>query len=244
MDMTLPRGFDRGFAAPAAPRVALLGAREPLAPLIAGSGWRIEPCALDGAETLRSADLLLLATAGPDDGDPLDLLRRLRDGSDCPLAVVGPALSEVDQIVLLELGADDVLALPMAPRLLVARLRALLRRGRSDEALRRARRAGAGALLVDVLTRRAWHDGRPVELTPTEVELLHALASQAGRPVERDRLQACLRASAGTQHARSLDVMVSRLRRHLRAQAVGDVEIRAVPGYGYCLRSVLPAVNA
>lgn len=232
MDMTLPRGIDR--ASESSPRIALIGDCE--APsLLATSGWRVERRAASDTEALLDADLLLLAA----DADPLEPLRRLRNGAcTAPLAVIGERLSEVDQIVLLELGADDVLALPLAPRLLLARLRALLRRGRP-----RAQRAESGALVVDALRRRAWHGGRPIELTPTEVDLLHALVSHAGRPVDRDRLNGCLRGHDGTQHARSLDVMVSRLRRHLRAQAVRDVELRAVPGYGYCLRPLL-AVHA
>lgn len=240
MDMTLPRGLDRGPTV-AQPRVALLGDCEAqLESLLKGSGWRIDRCRIDDAEALHAADVLLLAADG--NADPLDLLRRLRGASEAPLAVIGAALSEIDQVLLLELGADDVLALPLPSRLLLARLRALLRRGRADDSLGRTRRASAGALLVDALARRAWHGGRAIDLTPTEADLLHALALRAGRPVDRERLGRCLR---GTHHARSLDVMVSRLRRHLRAQAVADVEIRAVPGYGYCLRSaLLPPVNA
>src|SRR3954447_17756275 len=134
--------------------------------------------AVDGESALQSArasrpDLVVLDLGLPG-RDGLDVTREIRRTSDVPIVVVTARGDEADRIVGLELGADDYVVKPFSPRELVARIRAVLRR--TDSA-----RAGGPEVLraagveVDLPRMRVAVDGRAVELTPTEFELLATL---------------------------------------------------------------------
>jgi two-component system OmpR family response regulator len=163
--------------------------------------------------------------------DGLSVLRRLRDaGHRVPVIMLTARGDEADRVVGLELGADDYVAKPFSPRELLARLRAVLRRAQPDAV---AEKLSAAGIAVDTGSREAWVDGKPVELTGLEIDLLVALLRRAGRVVPRGALLELAGRSDVTVGERAVDVHISRLRKKL-----GDdppTRIRTVRGVGYVL---------
>jgi DNA-binding response OmpR family regulator len=161
----------------------------------------------------------------------LPWLRETRAATPAPLLVLTAAREESEQAQLFDAGADAVLHAAASSRLVLARLLALRR-------LRPAAQTApvhVGALQVPPLTQGARFGQQALDLSPTEQALLHELVRSQGRAVSRTALGACLAPRNQARHARTLDVLISRLRQRLRAQSVHDVQIRAVPGVGYCL---------
>ena len=163
--------------------------------------------------------------------DGLSVLRRLRDaGHRVPVIMLTARGDEADRVVGLELGADDYVAKPFSPRELLARLRAVLRRAQPDAI---AEKLSAAGITVDTGSREAWVDGKPVELTGLEIDLLIALLRRAGRVVPRGALLELAGRTDVTVGERAVDVHISRLRKKL-----GDdppTRIRTVRGVGYVL---------
>ena len=163
--------------------------------------------------------------------DGLSVLRRLRDaGHRVPVIMLTARGDEADRVVGLELGADDYVAKPFSPRELLARLRAVLRRAQPDTL---AEKLSAAGITVDTGSREAWVDGKPVELTGLEIDLLIALLRRAGRVVPRGALLELAGRTDVTVGERAVDVHISRLRKKL-----GDdppTRIRTVRGVGYVL---------
>jgi DNA-binding response OmpR family regulator len=163
--------------------------------------------------------------------DGLAVLRTLRDaGHRVPVIMLTARGDEADRVVGLELGADDYVAKPFSPRELLARLRAVLRRAQPGTL---AEKLSAAGITVDTGSREAWVDGKPVELTGLELDLLIALLRRAGRVVPRGALLALAGRGDVTVGERAVDVHISRLRKKL-----GDdppTRIRTVRGVGYVL---------
>jgi len=194
----------------------------------------------DGPSALRAAltgsfdavvlDIILPGLSG------YRVLHQLRAaGVDTPVLLVSAKDGEIDQADGFDLGADGYLVKPFAFVVLVAQLRALLRR--RDAALRRTgQRVRLGALVVDPAARAVTWEGRPVELSPREFALLHALASRPDTAVSKDEL---LRLVWGDEQAASrnvVEVYVGYLRRKLDAVGAGHV-LRTVRGAGYLVGS-------
>jgi DNA-binding response OmpR family regulator len=135
----------------------------------------------------------------------------------------------VDRIVGLELGADDYLAKPFSPKELVARVRAVLRRARPGET---AHVLSVGAVSLDASRHTVTVGGRPVELTPKEFDLLHALLAAAGRVLSREHLlnRVWGYARADEIESRTVDVHIRRLRAKLGAE---ERRIATIKGIGY-----------
>src|SRR5579862_4551406 len=112
--------------------------------------------------------------------DGLEVLRRLRERHTVPVIMLTARGDEADRVVGLELGADDYVGKPFSPRELLARLRAVLRRAQPGAV---AEKLAAGGIAVDTGTREVWVDGRAVEVTGLELDLLAALLRRAGRVV-------------------------------------------------------------
>jgi DNA-binding response OmpR family regulator len=163
--------------------------------------------------------------------DGLAVLRKIRDaGHRIPVLMLTARGDEADRVVGLELGADDYIAKPFSPRELLARLRAVLRRAQPDTVAEKLSSAG---ITVDTGSREAWVDGKPVELTGLEIDLLVALLRRAGRVVPRTALLELAGRADVTVGERAVDVHISRLRKKL-----GDdppTRIRTVRGVGYVL---------
>ena len=188
--------------------------------------------ALDaGPVDLVLLDIMLPGTSG------IDLCRALRQKSDVPIIFMSARASETDRVVGLELGADDYIAKPFGVRELVARVRAVLRRPALD---RRSGEGDHGVLSFDGWTvnlpRRELSSptGAVIDLTGAEFDLLVVLADHAQRVIARERLIELSRTRLGDSSDRSIDVLVSRLRRKL-SSAGHAAPIVTVRGVGYML---------
>jgi DNA-binding response OmpR family regulator len=162
--------------------------------------------------------------------DGLEITRRLRERSDVPVLLLTARSGEADKILGFELGADDYLTKPFSPRELVARVRALLRRSQPSGAGEIVER---GPLRIDAGRRRAELEGEPVELTSLEFELLHFLASRPGRVYAREALMREVWGEDRVVDARSIDSLVSRLRRKLEPDPTRPRFVQTVWGAGY-----------
>ncbi|CAM3018115.1 MULTISPECIES: response regulator [Sphingomonas] len=176
-------------------------------------------------------DIMLPGTSG------IDLCRQVRQKSTVPIIFISAKGSEVDRVVGLELGADDYLAKPFGTRELVARIRAVLRRGglENTPGEREAGILGFDGWTANLPRRELMSpSGAQVELTGAEFDLLVAFLDNAQRVVARERLIELSRARIGDSSDRSIDVLVSRLRRKLSG-AGGAAPIVTVRGVGYML---------
>jgi DNA-binding response OmpR family regulator len=208
------------------------------------NGYIVRPCATapemwrameSGPTDLVLLDVMLPGTSG------IDLCRALRRESEVPIIFISAKSSETDRVVGLELGADDYLPKPFGTRELIARVRAVLRRGGVED--RRVQR-GRGLAEFDGFTlnlpRRELLSptGAVVELTGAEFDLLAALIDNAQRVIARERLIELSRTRMGDSSDRSVDVLVSRLRRKLSG-AGRDAPIITVRGIGYMLNAAV-----
>lgn len=191
--------------------------------------------ARDGKEALRlngehHPDLVILDLMLPG-LDGREVCRQIRATSRVPIIMLTARGEEVDRIVGLELGADDYVVKPFSPRELVARAKAVLRRGTAspDE----AELLAFPGLRIDRVQHRVEVDGDEVHLTPTEFRLLWCLASQPGRVFSRAELLDRIWGYDSESDARTVDVHVKRLRQKTRASQARPFHIATVWGMGY-----------
>jgi OmpR family response regulator RpaB len=194
----------------------------PLAAYFARFDMALE-CALRpsaGLERLRQGglDAAILDVMLPE-MDGFALCRAIRKESDIPLIMLTARGDVMDRVVGLELGADDYVPKPFEPRELVARLQTVLRRrvaaptvGTPTSVTGRLVFEG---LVVDPVTRSVQRQGEALELTSTEFDLLHLLASHSGKVFSRDDILNQLRGHEAELYTRAVDIVVSRLRKKL-----------------------------
>jgi two-component system phosphate regulon response regulator OmpR len=216
---------------------------EMLASYLRSRGFEVEHRA-DGRSGLHAVqnatvDVLVLDIMLPDI-DGLEVLKRLRaQGSALPVLMLTARGEDTDRIVGLELGADDYLPKPFNPRELVARLSAILRRGRisqpivipNQEVLR------FGNLEIDRAAREARLDGKVCAITSHQFALLNVLAERAGRVQSRDQLMQALRGEDLEEFDRSIDVHISRIRAAIEEDPKHPRRIRTVRSVGYVFSS-------
>lgn len=206
------------------------------------NGYRVRPAstgpemwlALEaGPVDLVILDIMLPGTSG------LDLCRAIREKSGVPIIFISARGAETDRVVGLELGADDYIPKPFGTRELVARVRAVLRRGTARE----EGSAGYKGLIrfegwtVNLPRRELLSpSGAVVDLTGAEFDLLVSLCDHAGRVIARERLIELSRTRLGDSSDRSVDVLISRLRRKLSTVG-GKAPIVTVRGVGYMLNA-------
>jgi DNA-binding response OmpR family regulator len=164
--------------------------------------------------------------------DGLEVCRRIRARSNTPILMLTARGDETDRVVGLELGADDYVPKPFGPRELLARLRAVLRRSRPQSV---AERIQVGPVAVDAATREVKVEGRTVELTGLEFDLLLALVRRAGRVIPREALLAEAGRSDVVVSERTVDVHISHLRQKLGDDPREPRLIKTVRGVGYVL---------
>ena len=195
--------------------------------------------ALDGPSALKAArafrpDLVVLDIMLPG-MDGLEVLRRLRQESDVYVLMLTAKAEETDKIVGLSVGADDYLTKPFSPRELVARVKAILRRGRAGD-------MGEPALVfrhlrIDPDARQVWKDDELVELTPIEFDLLQALARHRGRVLSREQLIEQVWGYDYYGDERVVDVHIGRLRKKVENDPAHPALIVTVRGAGYRLET-------
>ncbi|WP_376087598.1 response regulator [Roseomonas sp. CCTCC AB2023176] len=196
--------------------------------------------AADGAAGLARArdaapDLIVLDVMLPE-MEGTEVCRALREAGDrVPVLFLSSRDDEVDRVVGLEIGGDDYLSKPFSPRELVARVKAILRRGAAPEAppAETSRALRHGRLLLDPDAARVTWDGAEVALTPTEFGLLRTLMRRPGRVVSRDLLMDGAYAVERVVNDRTIDSHVRKLR--AKFAAVGASPIETMPGFGYRL---------
>ncbi|MDX3909970.1 MAG: response regulator transcription factor [Sphingobium sp.] len=180
------------------------------------------------------ADLVLLDIMLPGTNG-IDLCRQIRRESDVPIIFISARGSEEDRVLGLELGADDYLPKPFSTRELIARIRAVLRRGPAsgeDEQQRRNEAHFNGWTVLFSRRELRSPSGTIVDLTGAEFDLLGTFISQPQRVIGRERLMELSRTRLGDSSDRSIDVLVSRLRRKLSTED-GKNPILTVRGSGY-----------
>jgi DNA-binding response OmpR family regulator len=192
--------------------------------------------AATGPEALRSVrtgspDLVVLDLGLPG-VDGLDVLRELRRAGGLPVIVLTARGEESDKLVGLELGADDYLTKPFSPKELVARVRAVLRRSEGVLAGGDVIRVG-DQVEIDLPRMQLTVEGRRVELTPTEFQLLAALARQPGRVFTRAQLLDSIHGVAVESYERAIDAHVKNLRRKIEADPRSPRYLLTVFGVGY-----------
>ncbi len=176
-------------------------------------------------------DLLIVDIMMPGESG-LDLIAFLQSHETAPVLIVS-ALSQVDdRIKGLSVGADDYLPKPFDPRELLLRVRNLLRRIAPDEAVT-PHAVAFGAFLYDLVQQRLTREGRVVNLTERENDLLLRLAQKADQTVPRYRLVE----EASGRSERTVDVQINRLRRKLEADPSDPVYLQTARGVGYRLRT-------
>ena len=183
------------------------------------------------AEARRARPDLVVLDLGLPGRDGLDVARSLRQTSNVPIVMLTARGDETDRIVGLELGADDYVVKPFSPKELVARVRAVLRRTQA---------AGGGAEVlrvadveVDLPRMRVSVAGRPVDLTPTEFQLLAALIREPGRVFTRGQLLDAVHGVAFESYERAVDAHVKNLRRKLEPIPGRPRYLLTVHGVGY-----------
>jgi DNA-binding response OmpR family regulator len=193
----------------------------------------------DGREALKlayeaSPDLILLDLMIPE-VDGLDVCRELRKTSQVPIIMITARGEEIDRVVGLELGADDYVCKPFSVRELMARVKAVLRRGQKDDEETGSLLLGKGGLRLDVESRTAVAGATTLDLTRLEFDLLHFLLVNAGRVLTRERLLEQTWGYDFTGDTRAVDSAVKRLRAKLRAASPEADAIETVRGVGYRL---------
>lgn len=209
---------------------------DPFASALRRAGFRTE-LAVTAAEAISLAaacdpDVILLDLALPD-GDGRDVCRRIRRHSDTPIIMVTASGAVTDRVVGLELGADDYIVKPFATGEVIARIRAVLRRGRAAPAPDAA--IQVQDLHIDPGARRAWRSGAELELTRKEFDLLARLARDAGRVVSRESLMSDVWDVNWFGSTKTLDVHIGWLRRKLGDDSATPRYIRTVRGVGFSL---------
>ena len=206
-----------------------------LAEYLAPMDFHVTPAATvaDGMTRLADGgfDLMILDVMLPD-GDGFEVCRNVRADYDLPILMLTARGDEMDRIVGLELGADDYLPKPFNPRELLARLKAIARRGamrsaKPDEALR------FGRLIIQPQQRMVLLDGEERTLTSHQFDLLSALSENAGRVMSRDSLMNAVRGHDLDVFDRSIDVHISRIRAAIEDNPKSPKRVLTLRGAGY-----------
>ncbi len=215
------------------------GIRELIAEYLTSQGYAVEAAAdavaLEQLLAAKTPDLVVLDWMMPGE-DGLSVARRLRAQPGFPPIIMLSAKGEdIDRIIGLEVGADDYLPKPFNPRELLARIRAVLRRGAgvAPPTTDGARRVGFGPYSVNLDARTLSRDGAEIALTGGEYELLEIFVTHANRALSRDWLMDQLRGFERDPFDRSIDVRVNRLRKKIEDDPANPAYIRTQRGQGY-----------
>lgn len=210
-------------------------------------GFRVELAQdareMDGILKHHQADLIILDLMLPEE-DGLSICRRLRATLTVPILMLTAKGDETDRVVGLELGADDYVVKPFGPRELLARVRALLRRASAQQVQTSARRYVFDRFLVDLDARQLFAEGdQLVALTSAEFDLLSCFALRPRRVLSRDQILDWVHRRSADPFDRSVDILVSRLRKKLDALSPGCNLISTVRNGGYLMTAQVKQVS-
>jgi two-component system, OmpR family, response regulator len=201
----------------------------------------------DDVMSRETIDLVVLDLRLPGESG-LQIAQRLRETSTVPILMLTGRAEEADRVMGLELGADDYLTKPFSPRELLARIRALLRRARTQasvaDAIARVRAYRFGSWELNIgLRKLKSSDGRAVELTNGEFSLLAAFVSSPQRVLSRDQLLDLSRLHNAEVYDRSIDVQILRLRRKIEPDPSHPSFIKTERGAGYLFDAIVEPVR-
>ncbi|MGB1270805.1 MAG: response regulator [Endozoicomonas sp.] len=196
---------------------------------VEGDGGKAVDRILDEKPDLVVLDLMLPGEDG------VSICRRIRSQYHGQILMLTARTDDLDEVLGLEMGADDYVAKPVRPRVLLARVRALLRRSvlPVEEARAEKNSLRFGPLVVDNSMREAWLNEQSVELTSAEFDLLWLLCSNAGRVLSREEIFVQLRGIEYDGQDRSIDVRVSRIRPKIGDDPMHPRLIKTVRSKGY-----------
>lgn len=207
--------------------------------LIEKEGYRVtavaDARAMDAALANAGPDLVILDVMLPGE-DGLSICRRLHMTLGVPILMLTARADEIDRVVGLEMGADDYLTKPFGPRELIARIRALLRRAgeRAQAPFTPANRSGFDGFSIDFDTRTVLSPaGAPLQLTSAEFELLTCFVKRPRRVLSRETILDFVHGRNADPFDRSVDMLVSRLRKKLDAVEGGSGLITTIRNGGY-----------
>jgi len=178
----------------------------------------------------RKPDLIVLDLGLPH-MDGLDVTRVLRKESNVPIIMLTARSEESDKLVGLEIGADDYITKPFSPKELVARVRTVLRRVENSSTGTDIIRQGL--LEMDLQKMVAALDGQPLDLTPTEFQILAVMARQPGRVFTRSQLLDAVHGVAFESYERAIDTHIKNIRRKIEPDSHSPRYILMVYGVGY-----------
>ncbi len=178
----------------------------------------------------RRPDLVILDLNLPG-LDGLDVAREIRRNSNTPVIMLTARVEETDQLIGLEIGADDYITKPFSPRVVVARVRAMMRRMERGQELEKVLQIAG--LEIDEQAHTVSRDGQQVALTPTEFTLLFEMASYPGRVFSRLQLLEATQGTAYEGYERTIDAHIKNLRAKLEPDPRNPVYIETVFGVGY-----------
>ena len=214
------------------------GIRDLLADYLAKQGLNVAT-ARDGKEMDErlagfDPDIIVMDLMMPGE-DGLALTRRVKATRSVPVIMLSARGEDIDRIVGLEVGADDYLAKPFNPRELLARIRAVLRRGATTA---KAEQDGGevvrfGPFTLDLAAQDLSREGQGIPLTQAEFTLLKLFVEHPGRALSRDQIMDWLKGYERDPFDRSIDVRVTRLRKKLEDDPANPVYIKTVWGQGY-----------
>ncbi|MGQ9365858.1 response regulator [Azospirillum sp. A39] len=205
--------------------------------LLRREGFAVEPAedaaAMDAVLARTRPDLIVLDLMLPGE-DGLSVCRRLRTTDTVPILMLTAKSDEIDRVVGLEMGADDYLVKPFGPRELLARIRALLRRAGQRPLAPPSRRFAFDRFVIDLDARRlADAAGEAMTLTSGEFDLLACFVQRPRRVLTRGHILDWTRGRDADPYDRTVDMLVSRLRRKLEAASPGSNLISTVRSGGY-----------
>jgi len=214
------------------------GLRDLLSEYLVKQGFLVET-ARDGREmdermAAAVPDLMVMDLMLPGE-DGLSLTRRIKALHNIPVIMLSARGEDIDRIVGLEVGADDYLAKPFNPRELLARIRAVLRRGNGEVAAAQAKDENIhfGPFSLDLAAQRLSREDEDIPLTQAEFTLLKVFVEHPNRALSRDQIMDWLKGFDRDPFDRSIDVRVTRLRRKLEDDPTNPFYIRTVWGQGY-----------
>ncbi|MFT8233355.1 response regulator transcription factor [Pseudomonas guariconensis] len=192
---------------------------------VEGDGGRAARRIIDSQPDLVILDLMLPGEDG------LSICRRVRGQYVGPILMLTARSDELDQVQGLDMGADDYVCKPVRPRLLLARITALLRRSEAPQSKRQELQFGA--LRIDSRVREAWLGEQAIELTGAEFDLLWLLSSNAGRVLSREEIFTSLRGVGYDGQDRSIDVRISKIRPKIGDDPIHPRLIKTLRSKGY-----------
>ncbi|MEM6565517.1 MAG: response regulator [Pseudomonadota bacterium] len=223
------------------------GIRDLLGDFLIKEGFLLETASdageMDAKLSRIRPDLIILDLMLPGE-DGLSICRRLSREGAPPIIMLTAKNDEIDRILGLEIGADDYVAKPFAPRELLARIRAVLRRSKAPKSSTNNQRLSFDRFIIDIDARQLFgRDETRIALTSGEFDLLTCFVQRPKRVLSRDQILDALQGRGAEPFDRTVDMLVSRLRRKLTSNGAPPDLISTVRNAGYLMTSAVTVVS-